>query len=78
MNTKYNLEVLDEVRDELMDLYHENSLMKKKFGYYVDYYGYGVCCTMEKRLDRISNLLQDIEGAIEEEQLRLSKIKSQM
>lgn len=66
MNKSYILEVLDEVRDELMDLYHENWLMKEKFDKDKDYSGYGVCCTIEKRSTRISNLLQDIEAAIED------------
>ena len=66
MNTEYILEVLDEVRDELMDHYHENWLIKEKFDKDRDYSEYGVCCTIEKRATRISNLLQDIEGAIED------------
>ena len=57
MNTNYILEVLDEVRDELMNLYQENLLMKEKFDDDRDYDSYGVCCAIEKRLTRISNLL---------------------
>ena len=78
MNTKYNLEVLDEVRDELMEISNENWLMKEKFDDNRDYSGYGVCCTIEKRLTRISNLLQHIEGTIEEEDLRLYEIESRV
>jgi len=78
MNTEYILEVLDELGNELMNLHHENWLMKEKFDDNMDYSGYGVCCTIEKRLTRISNLLQHIQGTIEEEDLRLYEIESQI
>lgn len=78
MNTNYILEVLDEAMNQLFEIKDDNCFLKERFYDNRDYSGYGVCCALEERAIRISKLLKDIWGTIEEEDLRLYEIESQL
>lgn len=70
--------IRDRVWEELMEIRNENCLMIESFHELEDYYGYGLCCIIDEGATRISHLLQDVEGTIEEEDLRLYEIESRV
>jgi len=78
MNTNYILEVLDELGDELMRINIEASLIQDKCIEDKDLLTYARYYVINRSATRISHLLQHIAGTIEEEQSRLSKIKSRL